>query len=95
MKKILSFVIAVAAVTAFVGFTSCNSTTGQNAGTKVYVANDSIASSIVYIDMDRLSLEYDMANDLRATVETKVQNIQAEVNRRQKKLETDINSFQE
>ncbi len=97
MKKTLSFVIAAMAVVAFVGFTSCNSTTGQsaNGGSRITVGNDSIASNIVYIDMDRLSLEYDMANDLRATVETKVQNIQAEVNRRQKKLETDINSFQE
>ena len=37
---------------------------------------------IVYIDLDRILTEYDMANDLRSVVETKVQNIQAEVNRR-------------
>ena len=36
-----------------------------------------------------------MANDLRSVVETKVQNIQAEVDRRGKKLETDVNEFQE
>ena len=40
-------------------------------------------------------MEYDMANDLRSVVETKVQNIQAEINRRGKKLETDVKSFQE
>ena len=50
---------------------------------------------IVYIDLDRILLEYDMANDLRSVVETKVQNIQAEVNRKGKKLESDIKAFQE
>ena len=35
-----------------------------------------------------------MANDLRSVVETKVQNIQAEVNRRGKKLENDVLEFQ-
>ena len=39
-------------------------------------------------------MEYDMANDLRSVVETKVQNIQAEVNRRGKKLENDVVEFQ-
>ena len=51
--------------------------------------------SIVYIDLDRILMEYDMANDLRSVVETKVQNIQAEVNRKGKKLESDIKAFQE
>ena len=50
---------------------------------------------IVYIDLDRVLMEYDMANDLRSVVETKVQNIQAEVTRRGKKLENDVKSFQE
>ena len=40
-------------------------------------------------------MDYDMANDLRSVVETKVQNIQAEVTRRGKKLESDVKSFQE
>ena len=39
-------------------------------------------------------MEYDMANDLRSVVETKVQNIQAEVTRRGKKLENDVIEFQ-
>ena len=50
---------------------------------------------IVYIDLDRVLMEYDMANDLRSVVETKVQNIQAEVTRRGKKLENDVKAFQE
>ena len=53
------------------------------------------AGEIVYIDLDRILMDYDMANDLRAVVETKAQNIQAEITRRGKKLENDVKSFQE
>ena len=44
-------------------------------------ATEVVASKgdIVYIDLDRILMEYDMANDLRAVVETKAQNIQAEI----------------
>lgn len=51
--------------------------------------------AIVYVDLDRILMEYDMANDLRSVVETKAQNIQAEITRRGKKLENDVKSFQE
>ena len=50
---------------------------------------------IVYVDLDRILMEYDMANDLRSVVETKIQEIEAEVTRRGKKLENDIRTFQE
>ena len=50
---------------------------------------------IVYVDLDRILMDYDMANELRSVVETKAQNIQAEVTRRGKKLENDVKSFQE
>ena len=50
---------------------------------------------IVYIDLDRILMEYDMANDLRSVVETKAQNIQAEVTRRGQKLEKEVASYQE
>ena len=53
------------------------------------------AGDIVYVDLDRILMEYDMANDLRSVVETKVQNIQAEVNRRGQKLEKEVASYQE
>ena len=53
------------------------------------------AGAIVYIDLDRILTEYDMANDLRSVVETKVQNIQAEINRRGQKLEKQVADYQE
>ena len=51
--------------------------------------------AIVYVDLDRILMEYDMANDLRSVVETKVQNIQAEINRRGQKLEKEVAAYQE
>ena len=53
------------------------------------------AGAIVYIDLDKILTEYDMANDLRSVVETKVQNIQAEINRRGQKLEKQVAEYQE
>ena len=51
-------------------------------------------SGIVYVNLDRIVQEYDMASDLGAVVETKVKNIQDEVNRRGKQLENEMIEFQ-
>lgn len=51
--------------------------------------------AIVYFDLARVITEYDMANDLRSVVETKVQGIQDEVNRRGTKLQKDGAAFQD
>jgi len=90
-------IIAIAAVAVF-GTLSLTHKDGKVSST--ISRNDSTAVSavkgdIVYIQLDRILQEYDMANDLRSVVETKVQNIQAEVDRRGKKLENDVNDFQE
>ncbi len=50
---------------------------------------------IVYFNLDRILNEYDMANDLRTVVQSKVQSIQEEVNRRGTRLQNDINKFQD
>ena len=51
--------------------------------------------AIVWFNMDTILSEYDMANDLRSVVETKVQGINQEVNKRGSRLEKDIAAFQE
>ena len=51
--------------------------------------------AIVYFNLDRVIQEYDMANDLSSVVQTKIQSISEELNRRQNKLQSDANSFQE
>jgi outer membrane protein len=53
------------------------------------------AGDIVYVDLDRILMEYDMANDLRSSVQAKIQKIEEEVQRKGKKLEKDITAWQE
>ena len=93
--KILS-AIALSAVVAF-GATSCKQTRSE--GTEAAATETSEASApkgaIVYIDMTVLMADYDMANDLRTKVETKVQEIQAEITRRENNLATAVNKYQD
>lgn len=53
------------------------------------------AGAVVYFNLDRVLSEYDMANDLRSVVETKVESINQEVTRRGNKLDSDARSFQD
>ena len=88
-------IVALLAAAAFgiILFTSDKETTDKFAESGA--VTPASQGDIVYIQLDRILQEYDMANDLRSVVETKVQNIQAEVDRRGKKLESDVNDFQE
>ena len=72
--------------------------TSNGNGAKKAAAGEAVEASaqegsIVWYDLDRLMNEYDMANDLRSVVETKVQSIQEEINRRGNKLQSDLNKF--
>lgn len=91
MKKYF-FLLGAAAVMAFAA--SCNQNNGTT--TEAAAANDStiVAGSIVYFNMDKVMEGYDMANDLNSVFETKTSGIQAEIDRRGKKLEKDANDFQ-
>ncbi len=96
MKK-TSLILSIASLAAVVvfGTSACNNATETE---KESPATETVAApkgDIVYIDLDRILMEYDMANDLRSVVETKVQNIQAEVTRRGQKLEKEVASYQE
>ena len=83
-------------ILAMMGAISCkNAATTESAAATETAAVAATEGKIVYIDLDRILMEYDMANDLRSVVETKVQNIQAEINRRGKKLENEVKTFQE
>ena len=92
MKRI--FTLLSAALVAGLLFSACN-----NAGTTV-AANDTqadttaAAGSIVFFNIDKVVESYDMANDLRSVVETKVSGIQSEIDRRGNKLQKDANDFQ-
>lgn len=92
--KTLNTIISVAAIcAAALIIPSCkNSTTVAPAGAS---ENTAAAGAIVYFNLDKVLAEYDMANDLRSVVETKVNSINEEVNRRGSKLERDIKTFQD
>ena len=72
-----------------------NLTQGSKKAAPAPADGDSLKGEIVYFDLDRVLEEYDMANDLRSVVETKVNSINQEVTRRQNKLQKDANSFQD
>ena len=92
---ILSVISLVAVVVFGILFLTKDGSSKTEASAEEGSAVAAAKGDIVYIDLDRILMEYDMANDLRSVVETKVQNIQAEVNRRGQKLENDVKSFQE
>ena len=79
---------------ALMAVTSCNQ--NQTAAPAATAAQDSVAvaGSIVYFNMDVIMDGYDMANDLNSVFETKTSGIQAEIDRRGKKLEKDATDFQ-
>ena len=89
----VSVIALIAAVVVGTLSLTSNKQTAETEATETETVSH--AGDIVYVQLDRILQEYDMANDKRSVVETKVQNIQAEVNRRGKKLEKDIKDFQE
>ena len=96
--KNTSLILSIISLVAVVAFGILSLTKGgksadvQADGSAVETAASK--GDIVYVNLDRILMEYDMANDLRSVVETKIQNIQSEVNRRAKKLENDVIDFQ-
>ncbi len=53
------------------------------------------AGATVYFDFDRVLEEYDLANDERNRLQTKVQNVEQELKRKQNKIERDQKAFQD
>lgn len=88
-------VISLVAVVVLGVLTLTGNKADNSEVTAIEAAEGAAKGDIVYVDLDRILMDYDMANDLRSVVETKVQNIQAEVTRRGKKLENDVKAFQE
>jgi outer membrane protein len=91
MKKTL-LIFGVAAAVAFT--VSCNQNGGNASQAAPAQDSTAVAGSIVFFNMDKVLEGYDMANDLNSVFETKASGIQAEIDRRGKKLEKDANDFQ-
>ena len=92
MKKTASLLSAVA-VLAGLALTGCNNT-ATTAAPASQSDTTAVAGSIVFFNIDKVVESYDMANDLRSAVETKVGGIQSEIDRRGNKLQKDANDFQ-
>ena len=92
MKRFAS-ILSAAAVLAGFAFTGCNNAAAP-AATETQADTVAAAGSIVFFNIDKVVENYDMANDLRSVVETKVSGIQAEIDRRGNKLQKDANDFQ-
>lgn len=94
MKNFFKAISAIAAIGAIALLTSsCNNSSTSNTSESAADNSSIAAGSIVYFNLDKVLEEYDMANDLRSVVETKVQSINEEVNRRGAKLQSDIQKF--
>lgn len=93
--SVVAFLISAVFGTLFLTNNCSKDSSKENVAAIDSLTCNTGAGSIVYIDLDVLLQDYDMANDLRSVVETKVQNIQAEVDRKGKKLESEVKSFQE
>ena len=91
MKKASLILCAIAVM----GAVSCNNAASSDSAATTETAVAATEGKIVYVDLDRILMDYDMANDLRSVVETKVNNIQAEINRKGQKLEKDVAAYQE
>ena len=91
MKKTL-IVCGAAALLALAASCNQNQTTAPD--TAAATDSTAVAGSIVFFNMDQVMEGYDMANDLNSVFETKTSGIQAEIDRRGKKLEKDATDFQ-
>ena len=89
--------ILLSAIALCIMAVSCNlfQSNKEAAADNTDVQEGPAAGAIVYFNLDRVLDEYDMANDLRSVVETKVSSIQQEINRRGSKLEKDVKAFQD
>ena len=91
-------ILSVIALVAVAGLAAVTLFSGKKSGAQGAENSESAVvanGAIVYFNLDKVITDYDMANDLRSVVESKVQGIQEEVNRRGNKLQNDVNSFQE
>ncbi len=92
MKKALITLSLLATVFSAV---SCNTASTNNTASNAGAAPVAQKGAVVYFNLDKILTDYDLANDLRSVVETKVNGINEEVTRRQNKLQSDAQAFQE
>lgn len=98
MKKTsLILGLTAAAAASVLSFSQCTSSKSAKAGAGADSTSTVSAApgSIVFVNLDKIIDGYDMANELNTSVQTKIQSISDEVNRRGNRLQSDVNDFQD
>ncbi len=97
MKKvnlILNIVLVLAVAALYVLHFTGNSKTENTASTEDSRITAG-SGDIVYINLDTLVNQYDMYNDLRTELESKVSAIDNDLNKKGRALENDVKSFED
>ena len=97
MKKvnlILNIVLVLAVAALYVLHFTGNSKT-ENTASKEDSRITAGSGDIVYINLDTLVNQYDMYNDLRTELESKVSAIDNDLNKKGRALENDVKSFED
>ena len=89
---ILSIIAVVAAVAALI----LSLTTPKNNHKPVESTDgiQAVAGDIVYLRLDTLMMQYDMYSDLQSAFEAKAQTVDSDLNKKARKLESDIKNFE-
>ena len=95
MKKTNLILIAMAVTAGIAALSSCQNQPAAEAAEGANKDGAAQKGAIVYFNLDRVINEYDMANDLSSVLQTKLESVDQELNRRGNKLQNDVNSFQE
>ncbi|MCQ2177822.1 MAG: OmpH family outer membrane protein [Bacteroidales bacterium] len=93
MKK-TTILLGILALAGSISLSSCDQVKKEadNTGSPKAVAGK---GTIVYVNLDRILSEYDMANDLSSVVNTEAQGVEQDLNRRGSKIERDQKTFQD
>jgi outer membrane protein len=89
---ILSIIACIAAVAALI----LTLTTPKNTHKTVESSESiqAVAGDIVYLRLDTLMMQYDMYSDLQSAFEAKAQTVDSDLNKKARKLESDIKNFE-
>ena len=84
-----TFIAVVIAVTGIVAFTSC----GKNQGAAAEVAKTA-DKGIVYVELDSVIAQFDMATDKTSELEQKTKNSEAELTAKSQAFDRDVKDYQ-
>ena len=89
---ILSIIAVVAAVAALI--LSLTKPANNHKSIENTDGIQAVAGDIVYLRLDTLMMQYDMYSDLQSAFEAKAQTVDSDLNKKARKLESDIKNFE-